>query len=258
MVRGISPNQLIGMAHDFRESPNNELQTVTTGRQQESLPDSDQLHEDGWLPLLTAHSSVQNVNAAGTTRINVQSAEEVTLTGVRGISLEMAKAIIAYRQQNPIQSLTDLLNVPARSPNGANLSPADSNNGPKVIDERLFKEIADQLTVEDQTERNGVVNINTAPVDVLLCLPGMTRPLAQAIVAHRRANGFFASTADLLSVSGFNRNLLQGLLSRIDVRSDTFRIRSEGVVGKCRQTTEAVVQIRARTIKTLAYREDDL
>ncbi len=258
MVRGIFPDQLLGQMEDSLESRSDEIGLAVSGAAKGTISSSEQVREGGWARLLTAQSAIENVDAAGTARVNVQSSDEAALTGIRGISTEIAKAIIAYRQQNPIRNLTDLLNVAAPPPNGANPPPGNSNNGPKVVDERLFKEIADHLTVEEQSERNGVVNINTAPVDVLQCLPGMTRPLAQAIVAHRRANGFFVSTADLLNVAGFNRDLLQGLLSRIDVRSDTFRIRSEGVVGKCRQTMEAVVRVRARTITTLEYREDDL
>lgn len=258
MVRGIGPEQLFGQTEDIEESPSDDPVSAPSSASREAVVNSEQLIEGGWAPLLTVHSAIENNDAGGMARVSAQSADEVALTGIRGITKEIAKAIIAYRQRNPIRNLTDLLDVPSAPPEGVNPAPGNASNGPKVIDERLFKEIADHLTVDDQAERVGIVNLNTASVDVLLCLPGMTRPLAQAIVSHRRANGFFSSPADLLNVTGFNRNLLQSLLARVDVRSDTYRIRAEGVVGKCRQTTEAVVRIRARTLTTLAYREDDL
>lgn len=258
MVRDVHPDQLLEQVDDDQESTNGEPITARSGAASESSAGSGSFREGGWASLLTAQSSVENVDAIGNARVQVQSADEAALTGIRGITKEIAKAIIAYRQRNPIRTLTDLLEVPAAPPDGANPSLINANNGPKVIDERLFKEIADHVTAEEQTERNGIVNLNTASIDVLLCLPGMTRELAQAIVAHRRANGFFVSPADLLSVAGFDRNLIQSILPRVDVRSDTYRIRAEGVVGNCRQTTEAIVRVRARTITTLAYREDDL
>ncbi len=259
MVRGMTPTLLLGEA----ATPESPLEPITPAggsspgsEQNEKLEPS---FDGGWSTLLTAHSQVENTDASGLARVNVQTADEAALTGIRGITSEIAKAIVTYRQQNQLRNLTDLLDVTAPLPgSGPNRQGGNGNGGPKVIDERLFKEIADHVTVEDQTELTGPVNLNTADAEVLLCLPGMTRALAQAVVAHRRANGFFQSAAHLLDVPGFNRSLVQQVAPRVTVRSDTYRIRAEGAVGRTRQAIEAVVRVRARTVSTLAYREDDL
>lgn len=46
------------------------------------------------------------------------------------------------------------------------------------------------------------VNINTADAETLQMLPGIGPVLAQAIVEHRNANGYFDSTERIKEVSG--------------------------------------------------------
>ena len=259
MVRGVTPALLLGEmeASEFPAASTPQIGGIRSVAEQ--VGQGEPSFEGGWSPLLTVHSQVENTDAGGQARVKVQTADEAALTGIRGITSEIARAIVAYRQQNPLRNLTDLLDVTASQPGGGpNRQGGNGNGGPKVIDERLFKEIADHVTMEDPTELTGPVNLNTANAEVLLCLPGMTRALAQAVVAHRRANGYFQSPAHLLDVAGFNRSLIQQIAPRVTVRSDTYRIRAEGAVGRSRQALEVVVRVRARTVTTLAYREDDL
>lgn len=246
MVRGVTADLLFGPEQEVPQEAESGIEGIAP--------------EAGWAAWLTAHSGVSNVDASGAGRVNVQNADVTALTGVRGLTPEIARAIVAHREQNPIRSLVDLLEVPAMAPGGSQPGNTSNANPPKVVDERLLKEIADFVTVEDGATLNGVVNVNTAPVEVLMCLPRMDRPLAQAIVAHRWGNGFFAHEAALLDVPGMTREILKELSPRIAMRSETFRIRSEGRAGSrgSRQRIEVVVHIGARTASTLAYREDDL
>lgn len=259
MVRGIRSDLLLGTpepSSPTTESVDAAGSPPTVGS---SAPDfkAETLTEGGWAALLTVHSSSENLDASGLARVNVQTADEATLTGVHGITPEIARAIMAHRQRNTLRSITDLLDVPPAAP-GNNSNRAIVSGGQKVVDERLLKELADHLTTEEEAESEGTVNLNTAGVEVLQCLPGMTRALAQAIVSHRNANGFYTSPMGLLDVPGFSQTLIQQLYPRVCVRSNTYRIRAEGRTGKSRQVLEAVVRIRARTVTTLAYREDDL
>lgn len=265
MVRGVSRELLFG--DSFIPSPNQSaLPERTTSEMSpkanlNSRPtdDSEFSPESGWAAWFTAFSSVQNMDASGVDRINLQTADVAALTGVRGVTPEIARAIVAYRGQNQLQSVADLLDVTAARPGGrgpANQQPA----GPKVINDSLFREIADHFTVEVHPDLAGLINVNTASVEVLVCLPGVDRPLAQAIVAQRRAQGFFPSVAALLDVPGLSRDRFKQLVPRVTVRSETFRILSEGRAGSAgtRQRIEAVVHIGLRSVTTLAYREDDL
>ncbi len=257
MVRGVSRELLFGEPSSL-PSASPALETPRRGTP--SAEEEDEIQpEAGWAAQLTAFSTVQNVDASGTDRINVQSADETALVGVRGITQQIARAIVAYRGRNQFQSLADLLDVTPPQPAGRGGIPGQGG-GTKVINETLLKEIADHLTVEDRADLPGAVNINTAGVEVLLCLPGMTRPLAQAVVAQRRSNGFYPHVAALLEVPGMTRDVFKQLAPKVTARSETFRILSEGRAGSSgsRKRIEVVVHVGLNSVNTLAWREDDL
>jgi competence ComEA-like helix-hairpin-helix protein len=100
--------------------------------------------------------------------------------------------------------------------------------------------------------------VNTAEPEVLACLPGIEQDLAYAIVRYRESSGYFANVAELLNVPGMSRDLLRQISPRVSVRSDTFRIMSEGEVPStgARQRIEVVVRVGTTSVDTLAYRED--
>ncbi|MCZ7638124.1 MAG: hypothetical protein M5U12_20030 [Verrucomicrobia bacterium] len=43
-----------------------------------------------------------------------------------------------------------------------------------MIDQALFLELADSFTTSDESLESGLINVNTAGVDVLVCLPGVS------------------------------------------------------------------------------------
>ena len=282
MVRGLTRDLLLGREPDQqpRLPMGEDDETGAASGAGESTS-----FDSGWASLLTVNSSVQNVNAAGEERANIQSADENALTLIRGISPEIAKAIVAYRAQNRLRSVADLLDVtapprqnpdqlsgtPDSAPPGQGGPPAAGNNpgpnpaaanpaGPKVVSPNLLEDIADDLTAQSAQELPGVVNINTASLDVLACLPGMNRDLAQAVISFRQSNGFYPNIAWLLKVPGLSPALFKQLAPRVTARSETFRILSEGRIPSsgARQRIEAIVHIGLRDINTLGYREDDL
>jgi competence ComEA-like helix-hairpin-helix protein len=282
MVRGV-PRQLV-LGEDANQ---NGLLDPEENDGDLSLPPDNQdgVLTPGWTSWLTVHSSVENVSASGEARVNIQTADESSLTTVPGISQPIAQAIVAARGNQEFQSLADLLEVrtpaPARPgqpqptpqvpelgsspvvrPNVAGPSgrprPNANSSGPPLIDETLLKDIADFLTVSDETTEQGLVNVNTASVEVLACLPGLDRESARAIVAQRESAGFFPNIAALLDVTGLTREAFQNLAPRITTRSETFRIFSEGTVPSsgARRRMEVIVHLGANGIDTLAYREN--
>jgi len=64
----------------------------------------------------------------------------------------------------------------------------------------------------------GRVNVNTAGAAELETLPGIGPALAERIVAHRAAQGPFASVDDLLAVSGIGEKTLARLRDLVTVR----------------------------------------
>lgn len=258
---------------------------------------SDGLLDTGWSSIITAHSSVQNLSAKGAQRVNIQDADATSLGMISGISETVANAIVQYRNQNRFEAVVDLLQVtaptasrapspgpdaqarsqpgaqnasrpgrpaPVQGPQAGQINPpaqaptSSSGSGQKLISQQLLMDIADDLTTESDTELPGVVNINTAPIEVLICLPGMTHELAQAMVNYRASSGFFQNTAWLLKVPGMNEQMLKQLSPRISTRSETFRISSEGRVGStgARKGLQVVIRVTEYGVDTLAYRED--
>jgi competence ComEA-like helix-hairpin-helix protein len=255
MVRGMSPDLLLG--RDVHQN---------------GLLDSENATADdfGWAEDLTVDSSVKNVSATGQDRVNVQSTDEAALTAVHGITAQIARAIVSYRGQHQFQSIADLLDVtpPQNNQNGRggrggqnnSNQTSDDASGATVIDENLLAEIADDVTVGSSDNQAGAVNINTACVDVLICLPGIDRDLAQAIVQYRKSSGFFDNTAGLLKVDGMTREIFKQVAPLVTARSETFRILSEGKVKStgAQQRLQVIVRVNLDGVKTLSYREDDL
>lgn len=271
MVREISPELLLG--DDRRD--NGLLDETSDPADSEPGGDAfDAGGDPGWAASLTAHSTSRNVNASGQERVNIQSATESSLTGVNGITSAIARAIVQHRGRNRFQSIADLLDVTAaqnQGQPGANPGftpppgnfpggPSDASSGPKLIDNTLLMQLADDVTVESDTEQAGLVNVNTAGLEVLLCLPGMNRELAQAIISYRQSSGALANVAWLLKVPGFDAGLLKQIAPRVTVRSETYRILSEGRVRSTgtRERIQAIVHVGQNDVQTLAYREGDL
>lgn len=266
MVRGVSRELLLG-----RDRHQNGLLSAADDAPAQAIDD---IFDLGWAGLFTVDSLVNNVSASGLDRVNVQSADETALTGVKGITSDIAKAIVASRGRNRLNSVADLLDVVAanqnqqinlnqpnsRRPNGQNSSQANTPSGPRVIDENLLMDIADDLTTDSSSDLAGLVNINTASLEVLACLPGLTRELAQAVISFRQSNGFFPNIAWLLKVPGLNRDIFKQLAPRVTARSETFRILCEGKVNStgARQRVQEIVHIGLLSVTTLSYREDDL
>jgi DNA uptake protein ComE-like DNA-binding protein len=264
MVRGVSNDVLLGNDLDQNGLLNSE------GDDRNSVSSEDQggvLEDAGWSALLTVDSSVKNMSAAGEDRVNVQTADESSLTGVKGITPEIAKAIVAYRGQNELKSVADLLDVTAQNQNQSrsggnqtaqNNPPGTAPAGPKVVNDTLLMDIADDVTTAKEAYLPGVININSASLDVLTCLPGLNRDLAQAIISYRQSSGFLPNIAWLLKVPGITRDIFKQVAPRVSARSETFRIVSEGRVDStgARQRIQVIVNVGLHNIATLSYRED--
>jgi competence ComEA-like helix-hairpin-helix protein len=269
LIRGVSPSLLLG------EDLNQNGMLDPEENDADDTPPHDNRNnslESGWSGIFSLNSLTANKNAAGQARVNVQTASESELTAVPGITTDIAKAIVAYRGQNQLENIVDLLEVAQMAPQRPNQpgqNQAGPNQqqpgrgqgqtvGPKLISEELFSNIADDVTVDRATTQKGLLNINTAPVSALSCLNGMTEELARAIVNYRSSTGYFPNIADLLKVSGMTRDIFKQIAPRITARSETFRILSEGRVAStgARERIEMIVRISGSIVDTIYYREN--
>jgi DNA uptake protein ComE-like DNA-binding protein len=233
-------------------------------------PDNrDGVLDHGWAGYLCFESTTQNINAAGEDKVDVQTASETELTAIPGFTPEIAKAIIAHRDQNRLENIADLMDVAAANPQGQRGAPpgqpgnaprpgGGGGSGPKVIDEDLFLKVADVVKTSPETARRGLINLNTASFPVLMCVPGMTEELGHAIISYRSSAGFFPNIGYLLRVPGMERETFKRLAPKVTVRSENFRIVSEGVVPSsgARRRIEMIVRLTSRGIDTISYREN--
>jgi competence ComEA-like helix-hairpin-helix protein len=271
MVRGVTPELLLGndeIQNGFLESDDDPADRAAPGSKPPPPPVS------GWEALLTVTDTDKDVNASGKDRVNPQTADQATLSAVPGLTPEIARAIVSYRGQNQLKSLDDLLSVTAQNQNqggangsggggpnpqgGANQGGGQNGSGSPVISQDLLEQIADDLTLGGGTDLAGLININTASLDVLICLPGVERPLAQAIINYRKSSGYFDNVAGLLKVDGMTRAIFKQVAPLITARSETYRIICEGKINSsgARQRMEAIVHIGGNDIETLGYRDD--
>lgn len=267
MVRDVTPDLLFD-----RDRHENGLLPPAGDEEGSSADDFTADMDGGWAGIITVASTEKNVNAGGRDRVNVQSADEATLTTVKGITPEIARAIVSYRGQHQFQNIADLLDVTAAqgqnqnsnsrgNRNGSGSGNSNQNSGQKVITPELLMDIADDVSTTDASQDlQGMININTAGLTVLTCLPGVDRQLAQAIISFRQSNGFFANTAELLKVGGMTQDIFKQVAPLVSARSETFRILSEGKVTStgARQRIQVIVHVGLSDVSTLAYREDDL
>ena len=72
-------------------------------------------------------------------------------------------------------------------------------------------------SAEGEADGSGLVNINTAPADTLMTLPGIGEVKAQAIIEYRTKNGPFKSIDELTSVSGIGEGLYSRIKSQITI-----------------------------------------
>ncbi|MGH7979050.1 MAG: ComEA family DNA-binding protein, partial [Limisphaerales bacterium] len=137
---------------------------------------------------------------------------------------------------------------------------SSGTSGPPVISEDLLMDIADDLTANRRQNETGLININTAGLDVLACLPGVDQQLAQQIISYRQSSGFFSNTAWLLKVPGMTDDLFKQVAPLVTARSETYRILCEGQVNSTgvRQRIQVIVHVGLKDVTPLSYREDDL
>jgi len=119
-----------------------------------------------------------------------------------------------------------------------------------------FRPIADRLTTSEEQTLRGLVNVNTAPRQVLLCLPGLEESDVSALITARSGEG-----ADLSSIAWVVEALAQdkavGIGSYITTRSYQFSADIVGVAAdgrafrRCRIVVDA-----AGSPPRVVYRQD--
>ena len=94
-------------------------------------------------------------------KVNINTADVETLESLEGIDQGIAERIISHREgQGLFQNIDAIKEV-------------------KMLMQQEFIGIVDKITLKDGDTRQGLININTAPPEVLALLPGMDPQRAQ-------------------------------------------------------------------------------
>jgi hypothetical protein len=85
-----------------------------------------------------------------------------------------------------------------------------------------FAQIVDRLTTRDEENLPGLVNVNTACKEVLMCLPGLEESDAEALLSYRGSNNALDSIAWVAEV--LDRDKAVAIGSYITVRSSQYSV----------------------------------
>jgi len=208
LVRGVTPQLLFG-------ADVNRNGTIDAGEMDQSSAATDtQTLSTGWASRLTLYSRENNVNAEGLSRINLNENDLQTLydslTAV--VPEEWAIFIVAYRQNG---AYTGSETGETYGSGELDLSQASKTTYGQVLDlvgkkvqvkfkgaenatilQSPFAEdlasmntymatLMDQVTIVTDPVIHGRININQAPRDILLGIPGMTEEIAEQIINQR-------------------------------------------------------------------------
>jgi general secretion pathway protein K len=98
------------------------------------------------------------------------------------------------------------------------------------------------------------VNINTAPLEVLVALhEQMDEDLGKRIIEYRRTTPF-KNPAELSKVAGME-SISTSLLTRITTKGNVYRIHSQARVGEVTRLIEAVVRTSGSQLTVIYWRE---
>ena len=86
-----------------------------------------------------------------------------------------------------------------------------------LSDGQMITVVSETETDVAEAKEDARVNINTAEKDLLMTLPGIGASKAEAIVAYREDQGTFASTEDILNVSGIGNGVYEKIKDLIRI-----------------------------------------
>lgn len=189
------------------------------------------------------------------------SAEEVTA------AIESALALGTAQEKNKITSVMNLVNTQVTLPRPANAGQntpdkilASPLNDPDKLQEYLPL-LLDMTTTTQGGEMAPRINVNTAPQEVLMALPGVTEADVQNALSIRAGLDLTSLEARtgawLVTQAGMNPTVFQALEKYISGRSSTYRVQSIGYFANSGPVArvEAVVDTTPGAPRILYFRD---
>ncbi len=197
----------------------------------------------GLFPFVTVYTVQSNTAANGDARVNVNNRDVTQLQNVLrnafdpsradAILTPVLSAILATRRGNTFNTLGDFYTI-------------------STMKNDEFAKVVDKLTVTNTKTLTGLVNVNTAPKQVLRCLPGLEEADADALIAKRPA-----SSDNIAWVFDALTPAKAGLISStITARSSQYSADIVAVSGDGRAYQRVKVVVDARSTPKIIYRKD--
>ncbi|RKU29441.1 hypothetical protein C6499_08755 [Candidatus Poribacteria bacterium] len=175
----------------------------------------------------------------GDGQININTADVETLESLNGIDQGIAQRIVDHRDsQGLFQNIDAIKDV-------------------TMLTQQEFIGIVDKITLKDGETRNGLININTAPAEILALLPGMDHQKAQAIVTRREQDppddapvlsfteeeikgNPFTNISQLSELEEIDFETFGEVVDWVTYRSHGYRIEANGVDGTGRVVSTCI------------------
>lgn len=168
LIKGFTPEIVFGedLNRNGLLDPNEDDGSVS-----EPADNSDGKLDRGLAPFVTVYTAEPNQDADGKARVNVNSGGGAlnTLLGKVLSGSHLTEVQLRIGRNRPFANVLDFYTKSTLS-----------------IDE--FKQIADHITTANGPTVRGLVNVNTAPKEVLACLPGLEESDVLALIGARTAN----------------------------------------------------------------------
>ena len=189
--------------------------------------------------------------------VNINTADANQLQTLDGIDEGIANRIIDHRNtQGNFQSVDAIKEV-------------------SLVTTNEFRSIVDGITTTDDEILNGLINVNTAPLEVLQLLPGMDESKAQAIVTRRASEpennqqtqaqsqdeiegNPFTDIGQLLDVEGIDADTFKQIAGLVTYRSHGFLVEAAGIDarGKTIASCIGVIDRTGQTVTVKYWRQN--
>ena len=195
--------------------------------------------DSGFYDYVTVYSVEVNLDSEGNQRININDAQS------RADLQSALQDIVKEERALEIMSL-----IPTR-PSYANVLDFYFSTGLKLEE---FSQIVDRLTTSDEETFPGLVNVNTAPKAVLLCLPGLEESDVEALLSRRNSEQGLDSIAWVTEALDQEKAVAVG--SYITTRSFQYSADIVSVAGNGRayKRYKTVFDIRQGTPKVVYWK----
>jgi type II secretory pathway component PulK len=209
----------------------------------EPLDNRDGRLDRGLLPFLTVYSEEPNTDGDGKPRVNINNA------GSQSALSDLLKTKISASRAGSI-----MRDVPRQRPYRGVL---DFYVRTRMTAEE-FAAVADSITTSTAKTFKGLINVNTAPKEVLMGLPGLEESDATALIARRNESGVDTTTIAWVWVAGvLTQAKADAIGERITARASRYSADILSLAGDGRAFRRCRIVVDAsKSPPAVIYRQD--